>query len=303
MFDKRELDSFLSVAHHLNFTLAADELAMSQSTLSRAIGRLEHRLGFDLFERSTRRVVLTDAGVVLQDQCKNIDIQLQRAVNRATTVAQGTAGSIKIGYSEFPINTYLPFILKDFHGQFPNIIIDLDRLTSVEQIDALERGEIDAAFLSLKPDMPNIDFIFMSEHPVVLVLRHDHPLAQKKSVASADLKSEQLILGKPRKWQPMRSAIHGITERGGLRSNPIYYAMDFASISALIGAGLGVGFFIEPKKHMKRQDIVTRPISDCDDAIPIYFAWRKDDQYPALQNFIDFTSTYIASNFSRDDAP
>src|SRR5271165_1474963 len=112
-----QLRHFVRVAEAENFTRAAEMVGLSQPALSRSIARLEERLGQPLFERQTRKVVLTDAGRLLLDRARNILTMVDDAKTEISD--DGQSGKVRVAAIPTVAPYFLPECLRSFHRQFP----------------------------------------------------------------------------------------------------------------------------------------------------------------------------------------
>ncbi len=137
MIEIRHIRSFLTVAEELHFGRAAERLHITQPPLTRQIQQLEEQLGdVQLFDRSRRRVALTDAGEAFVVESRRLLEQLAHAVERTRRVARGEAGRLRVGFISTVDYSVLPAVLKAFASRFPGVDVDLLELTGDEQISA-----------------------------------------------------------------------------------------------------------------------------------------------------------------------
>ena len=123
-----QLRYFLQVAERGNFTRAAEDMTISQSALSRSIQKLEEELGQPVFERKTRAVTLTEAGVLLQSRAEQILTIL--ADTKAEITDDGQSGRVRIGAIPTIAPYFLPDLLRQFSSEFPNAALIVQELTT-----------------------------------------------------------------------------------------------------------------------------------------------------------------------------
>src|SRR5687768_10069774 len=118
----RHLRYFLAVADTLHFGRAAERLGMSQPPLSQQIRQLETLLGARLFVRANRRVELTDAGRVLQEQAREVLARVDTAVDLTQRAQRGETGELRIGLTRAtPLSTQIPRAIFAYRQQFPHV--------------------------------------------------------------------------------------------------------------------------------------------------------------------------------------
>lgn len=142
-----QMEYFLAVAHHLNYTAAARALYLSQPALSRQISQLEEELGIQLFERSSRNVRLTAAGAQLQTDLTRLMEELELAKARAIQTAMEQELQLRIGcFDGVVVDDFLPQFYRCLHSYAPNIHTTLIRGSFHKNRKALEQGQIDLLF-------------------------------------------------------------------------------------------------------------------------------------------------------------
>ncbi|MGH7755584.1 MAG: LysR substrate-binding domain-containing protein [Vulcanimicrobiaceae bacterium] len=143
----RHLRYFVAVAEEQHVTRAAERLHMAQQPLSAAIKILESELGFDLFERVANRIRLTVAGDAFLEEARGVLAAADRAVERGRRAARGEVGMLRIGYCSAAMANVLPSAITAFRDRYREIALDLRRLDQSDQLVALDRREIDLAFI------------------------------------------------------------------------------------------------------------------------------------------------------------
>src|SRR5699024_2873906 len=117
----RQLNYFLTLARFLHFRKAAEELHISEQPLSYQIKKLETELGYKLFERTTRSVKLTPAGIAFKAKVtKSLDL-LKQGVNEGAAIANRQAGILRIAYNSMGLHNVIPNIIYAFRSKFPEV--------------------------------------------------------------------------------------------------------------------------------------------------------------------------------------
>lgn len=188
-----QLEYFLAVAKYQSFTKAAEEINVSQSSLSIQIGKLEAELGVRLFERTTRSLFLTAVGKEFQPYALRMMADSKAAKVMIEQFISADRGTIKIG--AFPGSRYFGFI--DLVSQFkkisPNITFDIFEAECLGLLATLKSLEIDVAFLTHYHETDGIHFYPLYDDHLVLALHQNHPLASRTSISLEELTSEPLI--------------------------------------------------------------------------------------------------------------
>jgi DNA-binding transcriptional LysR family regulator len=147
MVEVREARYFIAVAEELHFGRAAQRLHMSQPPLSQAIKVLEHRLGVQLLNRSTREVTLTTVGAVFLEHCRSLVNIAQAAETAAQVAADGQTGRLSIGAVTSAFLDPLPSVLEHFMRAHPRVDVCVEEIDSHWAVQALRRRELDVALV------------------------------------------------------------------------------------------------------------------------------------------------------------
>lgn len=187
-----QLRQFLKVAELQNFTRAAEQVRLTQPALSRSIARLEAELGQPLFERQTRKVVLTDAGQLLLDRARKILTLADDA--KAEICDDGETGRIRVGAIPTVAPYFLPECLQAFQQQYPRSQVIVQEETTDRLLKKVIDGEIDIAIAALPIALKYLDVEPLFEEELLLVLSPDDPLARKKSIRAEDFEDRPFVL-------------------------------------------------------------------------------------------------------------
>ena len=181
----RELVHFTTVADTLHFGAAADRLGISQPPLSRSIARLERRLGFPLFRRTTRRISLTPAGEVFLADCRRLLAEMDGAIRRAQRV--GKSGSLTLAARPGAGQSVLTGLLNSYAelpGSGP-----VEVLYCYDEVSALRTKAADVALMCATGTTNGLELLELGDERPVAALPVGHRLAARSSLAMADLHS------------------------------------------------------------------------------------------------------------------
>lgn len=186
-FDLRQLRYFVVVAEEEHVGRAAARLRLSPSPLSRQVSQLERRLGVALFDRSRQRLALTAEGRAFLGEARALLDHADLVDRRAVALATGRAGSLRIGYVEGALHgPGLLDALRAFAAEHPDVRVELVRLGSAAQHDALHRGSLDVTFTYARPD-DALETVRIADEPYVAAVPSGHPLAGERSLSPAAL--------------------------------------------------------------------------------------------------------------------
>lgn len=192
----RQLTVFLTAARHLHFTRAAQELGMTQPSVSMQVRQLEENFGVALFEQVGKRTFLTEAGHELYRYGRAIDHQLAEAktVLERLKGAHGGRLRLAIGVSA---KYFMPRLLAAFTVNRPDVVIDLHIAGRDGLLDQLENNECDIAVMGSPPEEDGMMAHPFLEDPLVVIAPAGHPLAGERKLPLARLKSERFLMREP----------------------------------------------------------------------------------------------------------
>ncbi|WP_288619233.1 LysR family transcriptional regulator [uncultured Mitsuokella sp.] len=193
----RVLKYFLAVARHRNITRAAEELHLTQPTLSRQLQDLEEELGTPLFTREKRRMELTEAGLFLKARAEEMTAIETKTLDQFAHLEDFIAGDVYLGCGETQAVRLVVQALTPLGRAYPQIHFHFVSGNDEQTFDALQKGVLDFGLLCQQT--PPADFVYRQvpfDDEWGLYLRRDHPLAQKQAITPQELYEEQLILSR-----------------------------------------------------------------------------------------------------------
>lgn len=195
------LMEFVTLARHLNFSKAAQELNLTQPTLSRHIVQLEEEVDVQLFRRDRQSVSLTEAGALFLPEATAVMARYDAALRRLREYRDGMAGSLTIGYRWIFSGGPWPHVLHVFREQYPQIAVRLVSYQDSEPLqDAVRDGVLDVAVTLRTDDALPAQFqgVLLRSVPLVAAMRSGHPLTAQGAVTPAQLASERLLVPQTR---------------------------------------------------------------------------------------------------------
>lgn len=192
--DLKQLRYFVAVAEELHFGRAAKRLFISQPALSFDIRKFEDELGVQLLARTSKSVALTNAGEVLLGEARRLLLQAQEAERLTIRSASGLAGRLRIGFVNSMLYRGLPQAARRFEADYPNVEIVLKEMNTQEQVQAIQRAQIDLGYAHWGNFPPDVVSETLYSEPFLCCLPAAHPLARRKRIALAALAKEPFIL-------------------------------------------------------------------------------------------------------------
>lgn len=286
----RHLRYFVAVAEELHFGRAAKRLRIAQPPLSLQIRQLEEEIGVQLFHRTKRRVLLTDAGRAFLQEARKTLAQVQRAVQVAQQTGRGEVGALSIGFINAAIYSLLPEILRIFRTRFPQVALTLHELTTEEQVVDLLEGRIDIGFLRPPIRADNLNSMVVLREPFVVALPEAHPLAEQAEIPLRELADAAFLMATRHHGPSLYDQIISLCQKAGFTPKVVQEADRMQTIVGLVAAGIGVALVPGSMQHLKRAGVVYRPIKHSDSTLEIAIAWRKDDPSPCLRTLLEVVS-------------
>lgn len=197
----RQLEYFLAVAEEEHFGRAARRLHMSQPPLSVQVHKLERELAVTLFDRSSRRVRLTAAGMELARRLSDLLPRLRESVADLDQIQEGVVGSLRVGFVSSASYTLLPSAVRAFRLARPAVRLTLLPMTTAEQVEAVQEGGIDVGIVRDAAEGGPLRCRTLVSESLVVCLASDHPLAGRRRLDPADLADESMI-AYPRRLMP-----------------------------------------------------------------------------------------------------
>jgi len=233
-----DLDAFLTVAQTSSFRESAEILGISQPSVSSRIQHLEAVLGVRLFERTTRRVTITDAGERLRSRVERMVIDMRSLVREFKDEAHLKRGRVRLGASPSVAASFLPRVISEYQRLWPLIEVELIDDFFGQVLDRIDKGEVDLAVTPFVSGVPSFICEPLFDDVFMLAVPDNHRLADKQSVVIADLVGEKLLSMPPESaaWAVIRRAFVSV----GVEYAPTFLTRDSVTIVSLIKVDVGI---------------------------------------------------------------
>ncbi|MDT8860220.1 LysR family transcriptional regulator [Alkalihalobacillus sp. MEB130] len=234
----KDLRYFIEVVKYGSFTKAAAHTYISQPTLSKSLKKLETELKVELFERSTRKLKLTDAGEIVYKQ----GAKILGTTNELTTLLDDLihlpTGTIKIGIPPLIGTLFFPTIAKNFGKAYPDVTLELVELGAKRIEQLVEEGQVDVGIIVLPIDHSKFNILPFMKEEFMLYTHKDHSLAKKEAVNIQQLAEETFILFN------REFALHELIieqcHNAGFQPNIAFESSQWDLIAELVSAELGI---------------------------------------------------------------
>ncbi len=285
----RQLRSAITIARRLSFTAAAEELAVAQPALSQQIAALERELGVRLFDRTNRRVALTDAGRAFVARAERIVADVEAATEEMSAFGGGLRGRVVLGtYQSFAEYT-LPKLLGRFHAEHPGIEIALREGMADALLAALHAGTMDvfvgdvsAAALSMQGFRSEP----LYEDELVIAVAARHPLAKRATVRIDELRDEPFVIFRP--GSRMTARLNALAHAAGFEPRVAFESEDSLTVRSLVAEGLGIALYPRTIGNTPGPNVALLSVAPEPILRTMSLVTRVEVQGPAVHRFIDF---------------
>ena len=276
---------FVTLAETRSFSVAADQLFISQSTLSKHIKQLENELGMPLFERSTRTVLLSSAGEAFLPYAKEIAHTWQNVQKTMGQLAsEQNANLLTIGAMN-PIDRYrIPHFINQFYRLHPAYHIVTTNINNLNFRDKLLSGALSFAFLPhylLNENDDALDYLPFAQDHLDVMIAANHPLADRQTISLTELKDEPYI------GLPMESPVYKRNslafQKAGFEPNTVLRSEFHDSQIDCVRQGLGYSLSLHnPNSPSDASDIRYLEL-DPPTAIDILLVYRRRKHFPKIE--------------------
>lgn len=289
--DLRVLRYFLTVAKEQSFTKAAQQLNLTQPTLSRQLAALEEELGAKLFNRGGRNITLTSEGVLLKRRALEIVEMEDKILSEFRGDEELMEGTITVGCGEFMAVENLAQICQSYKAKYPGVQIALHTGTADTVSELMGKGIVDIGLFLEPVNTENLDYIRIHgcDHWVV-TMRADDPLAAKDKITKKDLIGLPLIL-------PERVNVQSeLANWFGKDYSKLHVAFTSnlgTNAGVMVLHGLGVAVSVEGAGRYWDKDLIVQKRLYPEIQTSTVIAWRRNIPYsPMVSRFIEEIQAY-----------
>jgi DNA-binding transcriptional LysR family regulator len=263
------LAQFAAVARHEHVTRAAHELGVPQSTLSRAMVRLEEDLDVALFARKGRTVSLTPAGRTFMTAVERALAEVEKAADAVRADADATTGKVAFGFLHTMGSETVPALIRAFRADHPHIRFQLVQNYGEAMLERLRAGDLDLCLTSPVPEAPDLVSRRLDEQRLRLVVPDDHRLAGRKRIRLAEAAEEAFVTLEP--GYGLRRITDDLCAEAGFRPKVAFEGEEAETLRGLVAAGLGVALL--PPPAVARPGVVELTVTAPRAAREIGVAW------------------------------
>ncbi len=290
--DTAQLLTFTTVVRHGTFSAAAQELALSQSGVSRQILKLEHEIGVDLFDRSVLPIALTAAGEQFRAYAEQVLAQHEELIRSLHGQTLVVSGELRIVASTTPGEFLVPQLVSAFSARYPHVTTSVRIQDSAEALSLLREDAYDLGFVGAREESPDLTYEEIAQDEIVVAMPARHQFARRRSVRLEDLNGQPFVLREEGSGT-LRSVVQALEAMG--HKMPAYrVVMVLSSHEAIVEAvraGLGLGFVSTlALEGRTRQAVRALRIEGIPLVRPLYMVYSRGAMLsPVSRAFIEFT--------------
>lgn len=292
----RQLRAFVAVARTGSFTLAAESLFVTQSALSGLIKELEQSLGVRLFDRSTRRIQLSEVGGAIYPLIDKTLLDLDGVIEEVTHLKALKKGLVRIAAPQLMACTLLPEVIARYRGEYPDVEIHLVDCAVESVVSRVFSGEVDLGVGPERDPNSDIDAETLFTLPFHAVLPPDHALAAQPEVRWAELVDHPLITLKGEFVQRLSGDLREAFR--DLDLTPATTVTFMSTALSMVASGLGITVCIPYAASLvRRYGFAMRPVVEPTVTRNFYVFTRSGRSLsPAAERFRDFLRRHVAEH-------
>lgn len=275
----RQLRIFVSLAQSLNFSRSADQLCVSQPTLSKLVREIEAAMGVRLFERTTRSVKLTVDGEALLGVARRMTEDFQAGLTELEQMVRHRSHGLAIAALPTLAATLLPELVAQLQQEVPDAIVRIHDVVTDEALDLLRARRVDLALTSVDVVHKDLAYTELFREPFALLTRRDvrPPVTSWSEAAIAELP----IISMPR-GTGTRQLVEDAFLRAGAQFRPMLDLRDLNSIAQFVGAGCGMALLPRSAAQLVLTDrLAIRDIAGAPDR-SVGIVTRREVELPVL---------------------
>ena len=285
-----QLYYFRKLAQVLHYTKAANELHITQPSLSESIASLEKELGLPLFKKSGRKIELTEYGEEFHYYvCLSLS-ELEKGINAVQEKARGFISTIDIGCITTLLGDYLPTLIDNYKLITPGVRFNIYEGRTLPIIAGIKSGKYSVGICSKVENEPDLDFIPILSQEIVVVVNKSHALAEYRELYLKDLRKYEL--NTYRASIPIGKTMQSLLEKHKIKG--LYNYDDEISIGGIVNNSDTVAIIANTALLRQFDDIVTIKLLDVpSNARLVYIAFRKNLHIPeSTKSFMDYVVSH-----------
>ncbi len=279
MLTLKQFQYFIKIVEEGSFTAASEKLFIAQSALSRQMKLLEEEIDFQLFDRTDKKVKLTEAGGIFYKKIKDNMHYLNEIIGVSKNIAEGKNRQIKIAHSSSIVMDDRKIqILKEI-SLTQQINFEINTLSSEHQVLALLNGEIDIGLIRppVRHTLDDVNVIKLYEEPLMVAVHNDHAkFANKEKVEVKDLKEEYFVSTPHSKRGGLSYLVSNLCLAAGFTPQKAPIQSRKISQLQLVAANIGVSIVPKEFQQILPAQVKLLPLTDQLSLSEVVLVYRKD---------------------------
>ena len=287
----RDLRFFVALAEELHFGRAARRMFIAQPPFSQQIRRFEIELGLTLFERTSRRVVLTAAGHRLLPAARQALEAMDEFTSAAVRSSEGSSGRLRIGVETSVLLDSIPEALRNYRTRYPEVDLVMTSMPVETQVEQLLDDRVDVAISWTFEGRPSIASLRLPPVDMVVALPANHHLASDRegSLELLHLRDETFLASQGES----AGYLQAICELAGFEPHIETRSTDTFSAIAMVGAGAGIVIASAGMAQLHIESVVYRPLLMSTDPVTHSLLWRSTTDSPLIARFVSCIDEFL----------
>jgi DNA-binding transcriptional LysR family regulator len=284
----RHIRYFLAVANERNFTRAAARIGIGQPPLSQQIRDLETEIGAPLFHRVPHGAELTAAGAAFLQEARPIMVAAEKAKEAAQRAHRGEIGTLSLAFSgSAAFNPVVSTMVRLFRRRWPNVMLSLDEMNTMQLLERLRAEKLDAAFIRPSDDeLEGLRLKRFADEKMLIALPADHDLVRHEALPLAALAKEAFVLFPRATGLSLHHEILSVCRKCGFEPIAGQEAPQIASVINLVAAELGVSIVPASTAQIRVKGVTYRPIEGIAPVARLALAYRPNGHAAIVENFL-----------------
>ncbi len=281
-----ELEWFVALAEIEHVTEAAEELGVSQPTLSRALARFEAQVGAPLFDRVNRRLRLNAYGQIVLEHARRSIAEMQSAIERIDALRDPDTGRVRLAFLHSLASWFVPEQLRRFREPAQKISFDLFQGPAPELTQRVVNGQADIAITSPRPKVPGLVWHRLYEERLCLAVPRGHRLASRARMRLSAAAAEPFVA--LASHTGLRQLTDGLWAEDSIHPHIVFEATEIPTMEGLVAAGFGVAVVPVPRDGGEAK-VVHVALTNVGAKREVGLVWDRNRALsPPAQRFADF---------------
>ncbi|WES97614.1 LysR family transcriptional regulator [Chryseobacterium arthrosphaerae] len=284
----RHLKYFQVLSNELSFRKASEKLFISQPGLSRQIKQMEEIFNVTLFNRTKKKVELSEAGLYLKKEVDFIFNHLINIKEHLENISQGRQSELRIGFLGSAAEKIIPDCVVKLNRIYPEIRTVLQEMPNKLQVKLLEEHQLDIGFVRLQNIPEGISKHLIHQDSFSLVLPKNHPIDNIDDETFKSLYKESFIFFSSEDSPHYFDVIMSICEDHGFRPKVFHKSINALTIYKLVEEGLGIAILPTSLQYGYDLNVKFLELNYIPQKTELYMVWKESNRNPILKDIINY---------------